>query len=80
MGSFILGSNVGYSRFISFVAGDGVFSLPGAVRKASNARSLSSPDFKHFNRVLLTVCIVLSTMPFNGANSGLSVMFKIPVC
>ena len=73
VGSFILRSNVPNSRFISFVAGDGVFSLSGAVRKASNARSLSSPNFKHFNRVLLTVCIVISTMPFNSENSGLLV-------
>ena len=36
-------------------------SLTGAMCKACNARSLSSPDFKHFNRVLLTVYIVLST-------------------
>ena len=47
-GSFILGSNVRYSRFISFVAGDRGFSLLSAVRKASNTKSLSSPDF---NRV-----------------------------
>ena len=48
-----------------------MFSLPGAVRKASNARSLSSPDFKHFNTVLLTDSIVFSAMPFDCANSGL---------
>ena len=72
MGSFILDSNVHNSCFINFVAGDGVLSLPGAVCKAINARSLSS-DFKHFNRVLLTVCIVLSTMPSDCANSGLLV-------
>ena len=72
-GFFILGSNVCNSRFISFVAGDGVLSWPGAARKASNDRSLSSPDFKHFNRVLFAVRIVLSTMPFDSANSGLLV-------
>ena len=55
VGCFILGSNVRKSRFICFVAGDGVLSLPDAAQKASNVRPLSSPDFKHFNRVLLTV-------------------------
>ena len=43
------------------------------MRKASNVRSLSSPDFKHFNKVLLTVCIVLTTMPFDCVNSELLV-------
>ena len=70
---FILGNNVHNSCSISFVAGDEVFFLPSAMRKASNARSLSSSDFKHFNRVLLTVCIVLSSMPFDCANFGLLV-------
>ena len=73
VGHFILGSNIRNSRSISFVAGDWVFSLPGAMRKTNNARSLSSPDFRHFNRVLLTICIILSTMPFDYANSGLQV-------
>ena len=73
VGSFILGSNVRNSRFINFVAGYGVFSLPGVELKASNARSLSSPDFRRFSRVLLTVCIILSTMPFDCANSGVLV-------
>ena len=69
MNFFILGSNVRNLHFISFVAGDGVFSLPGAVRKASNAKSLLPPDFRHFNKVLLTICIVFFTMPFDCANS-----------
>ena len=56
------------------MTGDRVFS--GAVRKVSNARSLSSPDFKHFNKVLWTICIVLSTMPFGCANSGLLVSYS----
>ena len=73
MGSFILGCNIRNSRFISFVAGDGALTLPGAVHKASNARSLPSPDFKHFNTVLLTIYIVLSIMPFDYANSWLLV-------
>ena len=67
--SFILDSNVHNSRFICFVVSDVVFSLPGAVHKASNTMSLSSPDFKHFNRVLLTIFIVLFTMPFDCTNS-----------
>ena len=39
------------------------------MRKASNVKSLSSTDFKHFSRALLTICIVFSTMPFDCANS-----------
>ena len=73
VGFFILGRNVRNTRFISFVASDGAFSMPGAVHKASNARSLSSFDFRHFSRDPLTICIVLSTMPFDSANSGLLV-------
>ena len=34
---------------------------------------LSSPDFRHFNSGLLTVCVVLSAMPFDCANFGLLV-------
>ena len=73
VGSVTQGSNVCSSRFISFVAGDRVFSLPGALHKASNAKYLSSPDFRHFNRVLFKVCIVPSTIPFDCENSGLLV-------
>ena len=57
---------------------DGVFSLSCAVHKASNARFLSFPDFKHFNRVLLIFYIVLITIPFDCANSGLLVSCSKP--
>ena len=75
VGSFILGSNVCNSRFISFVGGGGVF-LPSAVCKGSYAMSLSSPDFKPFNGVLCTVCIVLPILQFDYANSGLLVSYS----